>query len=88
MIDSVKSEKYIRLESLGMGPYAMRKLKVCSKCGQIVGARTLFCPVCKTRLPIKTLFDFYKRMHFECPHCGITLATDAQYCPHCGRKVI
>lgn len=88
MIDLSKSEKYTRLESLGMGPYVMKKLKVCPICGQIVGARTFFCPVCKNWLPTKTMFDLYKKMHAECTHCRTTLAADAQYCPHCGRKVI
>lgn len=37
MIDLTKSEKYIHLESLGMGPCVMKKLKVCPRCGQIVG---------------------------------------------------
>ncbi len=87
MINPVKSEKYIRLRSLGLGPYVMKRLKVCPECGQIVGARTRVCPGCQNKMPQKTLFDFYLKMHADCPYCRTTLAKDAQYCPNCGRKV-
>jgi len=87
MIELGKSEKYMRLEALGMGPYVMKKIKVCPKCGNISGARTLFCRNCRSRLPSKTLFDFYKKMHSGCSNCGTRLASDARYCPHCGKEV-
>ena len=82
-----KSEKYARLETLGMGPYAMKKLKVCPECGQITGARVFFCPGCRSLLRQKTLFDLYKKMHSCCTHCKEPLADDAKYCPHCGKQV-
>lgn len=88
MIDLTRSEKYIRLESLGMGPYAMKKLKVCQNCGQVASAWALFCPACRHRLRMKNLFDVYRKMHAGCPHCKTMLASDAQYCPHCGKKVM
>ena len=88
MLDRLKSEKYIRLESLGMGPYAMKKLKVCPGCGQVTDARALLCPSCKSWIRTKSLFQVYKKMHTNCPHCKTMLASDAQYCPHCGRKVM
>ncbi len=87
MIDRTKSEKYTRLEFFGMGPYVMKKIKVCPKCGQITGAWNFICPVCKKILSCGTLFDIYQRMHIHCPHCKTVLAADTQYCPHCGRKV-
>jgi len=87
MIDYTKSDKYLRLASFGMGPYVMKKLKVCKNCGQITGAWRFFCPSCKRFLSVGTLFDTYKRMHFHCPYCKIMLTADTQYCPHCGRKV-
>ena len=87
MIDITKSEKYARLETFGMGPYAMKKLKVCSRCGGIAEARHFFCPICKKMLFSGTLFDSYKRMHVSCPCCKTMLAADAQYCPHCGIKI-
>ncbi len=87
MMRDTKNEKFLRLGAYGMGPYAMKKIKVCSKCGQIVKRLSLMCPVCKTMLTRKTLFDEYKMMHFCCPSCDIPLTGDTQYCPHCGRKV-
>ena len=87
MIDITKSQKYISLESFGMGPYAMKKIKICQKCGQIAGAKNFFCPACKKILSGGTLFDTYRKMHVSCPYCNTMLAADTQYCPHCGRKV-
>ena len=64
MIRDNKTEKFVRLGAYGMGPYAMKKIKICPKCGQVVGARKFFCPDCKTWLPVKTLFDTYKNYNF------------------------
>lgn len=86
MIDLTKSEKYSRLEALGLGPYVMKKLKVCGNCGHLTKKRAFFCPVCRKRLSGKTLYDRYKEMHICCSVCGIPLAEDTRYCPHCGRK--
>ncbi len=87
MIDYSKSEKYIRLEAFGMGPYVMKKLKVCKKCGSIAGAWSIFCPECRKLLSGGTLFDTYQRMHTHCLHCKIVLSADTRFCPHCGKKV-
>lgn len=87
MIRDNISEKFVRLGAYGMGPYAMKKIKICPKCGQITKRTSLRCSACKTLLTRKTLFDEYKMMHFCCPTCDIPLTGDTQYCPHCGRKV-
>lgn len=87
MIRDTKNEKFMRLGSYGMGPYVMKKIKICPECGQITKRTSLKCPACKTVLARKTLFDRYKMMHFCCPTCDIPLTWDTQYCPHCGRKV-
>lgn len=87
MIRDHKTEKFIQLESYGMGPFAMKKIKVCPRCGQIAKSTSIVCPACKKLLTRKTLFDEYKTMHFCCPSCDIPLTGDTQYCPHCGRKV-
>ncbi|MBQ8369081.1 MAG: zinc ribbon domain-containing protein [Clostridia bacterium] len=87
MRDDTKSEKYLLLEAFGMGPNVMRKMKVCKNCGQIAGAWSIFCPACRKLLSGGTLFDTYRRMHVNCPHCKTVLASDTRYCPHCGRKV-
>ena len=87
MIRDTKNEKFIRLGSYGMGPYAMKKIKVCPNCGYAAKSTSFICPACRRLLTRKTLFDEYRKMHFCCPHCGIPLTVDTQYCPHCGTKV-
>ena len=87
MIRDIKTEKFILLGTDGMGPVAMKKIKICPRCGQIAKRTALMCPACKKLLTRKTLFDKYKMMHFCCPSCDIPLTGDTQYCPHCGRKV-
>ena len=77
----------MRLGTYGMGPVAMKKIKICPRCGQIAKRTSLLCPACKRLLTRKTLFDEYKMMHSRCPSCDIPLTSDTQYCPHCGRKV-
>ena len=87
MFDVFKSQKYIRLEAYGMGPYAMKKMKVCKQCGQITDVRKFICPMCRKILSGGTLFDIYKKMHVHCPYCRTILTADTRYCPNCGRKV-
>ena len=64
MMRDNKTEKFIRLGSYGMGPTAMKKIKVCPKCGQTAKSTSLLCPACRRLLTRKTLFDEYKKMHF------------------------
>jgi len=87
MLNIEKSQKYLRLDAIGMGPYAMKKIKVCQKCGMIAKKWTLLCPSCNCWLSSRTLFEEYKKMHVYCPKCGISLAKDAVFCPHCGRRI-
>ncbi len=82
-----KTEKFIQLGTYGMGPFAMKKIKVCPHCGQIAKNTSIVCPSCKKLLTRKTLFDEYKMMHFCCPSCKLPLTGDTKYCLHCGRKV-
>ena len=87
MIHNAKTEKFIQLGAYGMGPIAMKKIKVCPNCGQTAKSTFFLCPSCRRLLTRKTLFDEYRKMHFCCPHCDIPLTVDTQYCPHCGKKV-
>lgn len=87
MMRESKTEKFIKLGSYGMGPYIMKKIKICPQCGQIARRTSPICPACKKMLTRKTLFDEYKKMHFCCPSCDIPLTGDSRYCPRCGRKV-
>lgn len=86
MTEHKKSEKYTRLASFGMGPYAMKKLKVCPNCGHLAKKWSFLCPSCKKRLNGKTLFDEYKKMHTCCSVCQTPLTDVTRYCPHCGKK--
>lgn len=86
MIEHKRSDKYSYLETLGMGPYTMKKIKVCPHCGRIAGRWALFCPDCRRPLKGKTLFDQYRGMHLCCAACGTPLAEDTRFCPHCGQK--
>lgn len=81
-----KSEKYRLLESIGMGPYVMKKLRVCQKCGHLAKRWSFFCPACRRSLTLKTLFEQYRGMHTCCAVCGTLLADDTRYCPHCGKS--
>lgn len=87
MILEYRTPKYTRLSRYGMGPTAMKKIKVCPNCGHAAKNTSFMCPSCRRLLTRKTLFDEYKKMHFCCPHCDIPLTVDTQYCPHCGKKV-
>ena len=87
MIHNAKTEKFIQLGAYGMGPAAMKKIKVCPNCAQTAKSTSFLCPSCRRLLTRKTLFDEYRKMHFCCPHCDIPLTVDTQYCPHCGKKV-
>lgn len=44
MIRYNKTEKFVRLGAYGMGPYAMKKIKICPKCGQITKRTSLVAP--------------------------------------------
>jgi len=78
--------RFKNLEQFGFGPNVMKKTKVCTKCGQIAKAGSLFCRSCGAFLPRETLYDRYRRNHRCCTGCGTVLTDDAKYCPQCGRK--
>ena len=80
--------RFKNLERFGFGPNAMKKLRVCPRCGQMVRSRADTCPNCGERMPNETLFDRYKRKHQSCPHCDTVLTDDTLYCPNCGKLVI
>ena len=82
-----EKSKNLQLEQFGFGPNVMKKLKVCTNCGQIATARSIICTQCGTRLPFATLFDSYRRRHPCCPNCNTVLTAGSNYCPHCGQSV-
>ena len=59
------------MEQYGFGPAAMKKVKVCTVCGNPSPSDQQFCTECGHRLPDKTLYDIYydiyKERHVCCP---------------------
>ncbi len=75
------------MANYGFGPDAMKKIKVCRKCGEAADAQEQFCRTCGTRLPEETLFDIYKAEHLICERCATVISETAHFCPKCGEKV-
>ena len=80
--------RFRNLERFGFGPNVMKKLRVCSRCGQAVRSKAEACPGCGEWLPRETLFDRYKRRHKSCPDCDTVLTSDSRFCPHCGKQIL
>ena len=80
----------IRLESmehLGFGVQAMKRIKVCAKCGNPSPTNQQFCKECGSRLPDKTLYDEYKERHKICPNCDAVMHDESLYCSQCGTRL-
>ena len=75
------------MEQYGFGPAAMKKVKVCTVCGNPSPSDQQFCTECGHRLPDKTLYDIYKERHVCCPNCDTVLSDEMGYCPQCGTKI-
>ena len=75
------------MEHYGFGPNAMKKLKVCTECGNPSPSDLQFCTECGYRLPDKTLYDIYKERHNCCPVCDTVLSDGMEYCPQCGTAI-
>ena len=68
------------MEQYGFGPAAMKKVKVCTQCGNPSPSDERFCRECGYRLPEKTLYDIYKERHVCCPNCD-TVLSDLRHRP-------
>ena len=75
------------MEHYGFGPQAMKKIKVCKRCGTPNTSDCHFCVTCGEKLSKDTLYDEYKKKHIYCPYCNTVLEEAANYCPQCGRKL-
>lgn len=75
------------MEDLGFGPSAMRKIKKCPNCGEMVSSEYDFCQKCGTLLSSDTLYDFYKSLHKVCPSCDAVVNKQLPFCPHCGASL-
>ena len=79
----------IRQESMayyGFGPASMKKIRVCSQCGNPSPQEKKYCVECGHKLPEKTLYDLYMEQHTQCPVCKSVLAENMKYCPQCGMR--
>ncbi len=79
----------IRLENMkqyGFGVEAMKRTKVCHKCGNTLSVDQQFCTECGHRLSDRTLYDIYKERHKTCPACDTVVTDESDYCPQCGEK--
>ena len=85
--DKLERIRQESMEQYGFGPEAMKKVKVCTKCGQPSPSDRQFCTECGHRLPDKNLYEVYKERHRCCPHCDTVLSDTMGYCPQCGTKI-
>lgn len=80
----------IRLESMeeyGFGPKAMKRMKICVKCGSSSFAENDRCRKCGERLPTATVYELYKSRHKSCTKCDTVVSAEKKYCPQCGEKL-
>ena len=86
---STSREASIRQEGLrhyGFGLEAMKRTRVCTRCGTPTVSQGARCQVCGAFLPRKTLYECYQRLHTCCPRCGAVLTGESAYCPPRGKK--
>ncbi len=86
----IQKLELLRLENMkqcGFGVDEMKKIKVCTTCGNPSHHTEQFCRECGYRLPDKTLYDIYKERHKTCPSCETVVADNSEYCPQCGNKL-
>lgn len=79
----------VRRESMqhyGFGIEAMKDIKICSACGEMVSAVRVLCE-CGAPLPELTLYQEYVKRHRQCQGCETIVNQDAHFCPECGMKL-
>ena len=81
---TMRNERRLRL---GFGIDAMKKQKVCARCGTVSDADETQCRSCGEALPRETLYEFYRARHKQCESCHAIVSGDALFCPACGRKI-
>ena len=86
-LQTKKALRQVTLLEYGFGPEAMRRRKLCPKCGRANCAQSTHCADCGAALPHKTLYDFYRSRHRCCPGCGVAVTSVAEYCPECGTRL-
>lgn len=86
-IKQMEKDRQANMILYGFGPEAMKTVKVCQSCGNIMDAKKHFCTCCGKRMSDRTLFALYQQMHPCCPCCGTVAPDDAVYCPKCGANL-
>ena len=76
-----------KMRYFGFGYEAMKRVKICEKCGASAGVHRFFCRKCGAYLTRKSLYDQYKARHKVCKKCKTVLSDTARYCPQCGSCV-
>ena len=64
---------------------AIKGLRRCEKCGNVLVLDSVFCNKCGEKL--EPLFAEEKRAQNLCPYCGEPHAGDATFCTSCGNKL-
>lgn len=74
------SESQAKISELKVQLAAIKKIKICQKCGAECDSNTLFCGSCGTAFPVEQ-----EKGTVVC-ECGQTIKSDAAFCPFCGKK--
>ena len=75
------------MERFGFGPESMKKIKVCSHCGEPSEAFETVCRYCNNELPKETLFHLYRAKHAFCSSCDTVVPKWMRFCPNCGKSL-
>lgn len=76
------------MEYYGFGTAAMKRIKICKRCGMSALSDEKFCNSCGTRLPEETLYQQYKERNHYCTKCGTVVFSKKRFCPQCGKQLI
>ena len=74
------------MQHYGFGIDAMKEIKICSDCGEMINAKEENCK-CGALLPDETLYEIYVKRHRHCERCGAIVNNDAHFCPDCVVKL-
>jgi len=75
------------MEELGFGPEAMKRIKVCPRCGEPSESSEKVCRYCRSELPEETLFHIYRGKHSSCSNCETVVPKWMRFCPQCGMRL-
>ena len=84
-IEKVRTES---MQYLGFGPQAMKRLKICTSCGEPVPSDKIFCRECGAPLPKMNLYQSYSARHKVCRTCSTVVSDSSVYCPQCGGIIV